>query len=302
MTATATPVSRFATIAVAGRPNVGKSTLLNALIGYRLCITASKPQTTRHRMLGIMTRPNAQIAFIDTPGIHGSQPRALNRALNRTAKAAIDEADLALWVIEAPRQTAEDDAVGAWLKDLQRPLVIALNKIDRLPDKSALLPLLIELQARYHPQAMVPVSALKTKGIEQLRGQLIALSPVGEAQFNEDELTDRSEKFLAAERVREQVVRLLRDELPFATTVEIEGFERVGNLLRLAAVIWVEREGQKAIVIGKGGAQLKTIGTQARMALESLFDCKVHLETWVRVRNNWSDDERSLRGFGLDQV
>ncbi|PIV33856.1 MAG: GTPase Era [Lysobacterales bacterium CG02_land_8_20_14_3_00_62_12] len=302
MTATATPVSRFATIAVAGRPNVGKSTLLNALIGYRLCITASKPQTTRHRMLGIMTRPNAQIAFIDTPGIHGSQPRALNRALNRTAKAAIDEADLVLWVIEAPRQTAEDDAVGAWLKDLQRPLVIALNKIDRLPDKSALLPLLIELQARYQPQAMVPVSALKTKGIEQLRGQLIALSPVGEAQFNEDELTDRSEKFLAAERVREQVVRLLRDELPFATTVEIEGFERVGNLLRLAAVIWVEREGQKAIVIGKGGAQLKTIGTQARMALESLFDCKVHLETWVRVRNNWSDDERSLRGFGLDQV
>jgi len=302
MTATATPVSRFATIAVAGRPNVGKSTLLNALIGYRLCITASKPQTTRHRMLGIMTRPNAQIAFIDTPGIHGSQPRALNRALNRTAKAAIDEADLVLWVIEAPRQTAEDDAVGAWLKDLQRPLVIALNKIDRLPDKSALLPLLIELQARYQPQAMVPVSALKTKGIEQLRGQLSALSPVGEAQFNEDELTDRSEKFLAAERVREQVVRLLRDELPFATTVEIEGFERVGNLLRLAAVIWVEREGQKAIVIGKGGAQLKTIGTQARMALESLFDCKVHLETWVRVRNNWSDDERSLRGFGLDQV
>jgi GTP-binding protein Era len=302
MTATATPVSHFATIAVAGRPNVGKSTLLNALIGYRLCITASKPQTTRHRMLGIMTRPNAQIAFIDTPGIHGSQPRALNRALNRTAKAAIDEADLVLWVIEAPRQTAEDDAVGAWLKDLQRPLVIALNKIDRLPDKSALLPLLIELQARYQPQAMVPVSALKTKGIEQLRGQLIALSPLGEAQFNEDELTDRSEKFLAAERVREQVVRLLRDELPFATTVEIEGFERVGNLLRLAAVIWVEREGQKAIVIGKGGAQLKTIGTQARMALESLFDCKVHLETWVRVRNNWSDDERSLRGFGLDQV
>lgn len=285
-----------------GRPNVGKSTLLNALIGYRLCITASKPQTTRHRLLGVMTRPQAQLAFLDTPGMHRGQTRALNRALNRTAKAAADEADLSVWVLDVLNRNEEDEAVGELLKKQGKPLVIALNKIDRFADKAALLPMLSELQERYSPAAIVPISALKNKGIDQLRDTLVGLAPVGEAQFEEDDITDRSEKFLAAERVREQVVRLLRDELPFSTTVEIENFKRDGNLLRLAAIIWVEREGQKAIVIGKGGAQLKTIGTQARQSLESLFSCKVHLETWVRVRENWSDDERALKRFGLDQI
>jgi GTP-binding protein Era len=293
---------RFATVAVVGRPNVGKSTLLNALIGYRLCITASKPQTTRHRLLGVLTRPQAQLAFLDTPGMHRGQTRALNRALNRTAKAAADEADLSVWVLDVLNRNEEDEAVGELLKRQGKPLVIALNKIDRFADKAALLPMLTELQERYAPVAIVPISALKNKGIDQLRDTLIRLAPVGEPQFEEDDITDRSEKFLAAERVREQVVRLLRDELPFSTTVEIENFKREGNLLRLAAVIWVEREGQKAIVIGKGGAQLKTIGTQARQSLEGLFSCKVHLETWVRVRENWSDDERALKRFGLDQI
>ena len=294
--------SRFATIAVVGRPNVGKSTLLNALIGYKLCITASKPQTTRHRLLGVLTHEHAQLAFLDTPGIHRGQTRALNRALNRTAKAAADEADISVWVLDAFRRTEEDDGVGEWLLQQGRPLVIALNKVDLIPDKSELFPLLSELQERYKPVAIVPVSALKKKGISDLRDTLIDLAPLGDAQFDEDDITDRSETFLAAERVREQVVRLLRDELPFSTTVEIENFRREGNLLRLGAVIWVEREGQKAIVIGKGGAQLKTIGTQARQSLESLFGCKVHLETWVKVRENWSDDERALRLFGLDQI
>jgi len=299
---TGEPSPRFATIAVVGRPNVGKSTLLNALIGYKLCITASKPQTTRHRLLGVLTHEHAQLAFLDTPGIHQGQTRALNRALNRTAKAAGDEADISLWVLDVLRHSEEDDAVGEWLMQQDKPLVIALNKIDKLVDKTLLLPMLTDLQQRYKPVAIVPVSALKTKGIDQLRDTLIGMAPLGEAQFDEDDITDRSEKFLAAERIREQVVRLLRDELPFSTTVEIENFEREGNLLRLAAVIWVEREGQKAIVIGKGGAQLKTIGTQARQSLESLFSCKVHLETWVRVRENWGDDERALRRFGLDQI
>jgi GTP-binding protein Era len=293
---------RFATVAVVGRPNVGKSTLLNALIGYRLCITASKPQTTRHRLLGVLSRPQAQLAFLDTPGIHRGQTRALNRALNRTAKAASEEADLNVWVLDVLNRNEEDEAVGELLQRQGKPLVIVLNKIDRFPDKAALLPMLSELQERYSPAAIVPISALKNKGIDQLRDTLIGLAPIGEAQFEEDDITDRSEKFLAAERVREQVVRLLRDELPFSTTVEIENFKREGNLLRLGAIIWVEREGQKAIVIGKGGAQLKTIGTQARQSLESLFSCKVHLETWVRVRENWSDDERALKRFGLDQI
>jgi GTPase len=292
----------FATVAVVGRPNVGKSTLLNALIGYRLCITASKPQTTRHRLLGVLSRPQAQLAFLDTPGIHRGQTRALNRALNRTAKAASEEADLNVWVLDVLNRNEEDEAVGELLLRQGKPLVIVLNKIDRFADKAALLPMLSELQERYSPAAIVPISALKNKGIDQLRDTLIGLAPIGEAQFEEDDITDRSEKFLAAERVREQVVRLLRDELPFSTTVEIENFKREGNLLRLGAIIWVEREGQKAIVIGKGGAQLKTIGTQARQSLESLFSCKVHLETWVRVRENWSDDERALKRFGLDQI
>jgi GTP-binding protein Era len=293
---------KFATVAVVGRPNVGKSTLLNALIGYKLCITASKPQTTRHRLLGVLTRPEAQLAFLDTPGMHIGQTRALNRALNRTAKAAADEADLNVWVLDAQKRNAEDEAVGALLAQQSKPVVIALNKVDRIADKGTLLPILADLQTRYAPAAIVPLSALKSKGVDDLRDQLIKLAPAGEAQFDEEDITDRSEKFLAAERVREQVVRLLRDELPFSTTVEIEQFRREGNLLRLGAVIWVERDGQKAIVIGKGGAQLKTIGTQARQSLESLFGCKVHLETWVRVRENWSDDERALRQFGLDQV
>ncbi len=299
---TAAAVHKFATIAVVGRPNVGKSTLLNALIGYKLCITASKPQTTRHRLLGVLTRPDAQLAFLDTPGMHRGQTRALNRALNRTAKAAADEADLNVWVLDALRHTEEDEAVGALLKQQNKPVVIALNKVDRIADKTQLLPLLAELQQRYMPVAIVPLSALKNKGVDNLRDRLIELAPQGEAQFEEDEITDRSEKFLAAERVREQVVRLLRDELPFSTTVEIENFKREGNLLRLGVIIWVEREGQKAIVIGKGGAQLKTIGMQARQSLEGLFACKVHLETWVRVRENWSDDERALQRFGLDQI
>lgn len=300
MTAAAT--HKFATVAVVGRPNVGKSTLLNALIGYKLCITASKPQTTRHRLLGVLTRPQAQLAFLDTPGMHIGQTRALNRALNRTAKAAADEADLTVWVVDALKRNDEDEAVGKLLKQQNKPIVIVVNKVDRIADKTALFPILAELQERYAPVAIVPLSALKNKGVDDLRDRLIELAPIGEAQFDEDDITDRSEKFLAAERVREQVVRLLRDELPFSTTVEIEQFKREGNLLRLGAVIWVEREGQKAIVIGKGGAQLKTIGTQARQSLESLFACKVHLETWVRVRENWSDDERALRLFGLDQI
>ena len=291
---------RFAMVTVAGRPNVGKSTLLNALIGYRLCITAPKPQTTRHRMLGVYSGERGQLGFIDTPGIHEQQHKAINRALNRTARAAVDEGDLVLWVREAGIETDEDRHLGTWLLTLGKPLVIALNKIDRIGDKSKLLPELAELQRRFRPLAVVPVSALREQGIEALRKQLLDLAPPGPARFAVDEVTDRSERFLAAEHVREQVVRLLHDELPFQTTVEIEHFERVGNLLRLGAIIWVEREGQKGIVIGKDGAKLKLIGTRARQSLEQLFGCKVHLETWVKLRENWTDDERALKRFGLD--
>jgi GTP-binding protein Era len=292
---------KFARVAVLGRPNVGKSTLLNRLLGTKLSITAGKPQTTRHQILGVWTEGATQLAVIDTPGIHQSASRALNRSLNRAARAALEEADILVWVIDVTRFTAEDELVAGLVRQAGKPLVIVLNKIDRVPDKAALLPRLAELSATYQPVAVVPFSALKEKTGARVAGELAKLAKPGEWAFEEDDLTDRSERFLAAERVREQVVRLLRDELPFATTVEIEAFQREGNLVRIAAVIWVEREGQKAIVIGKGGEQLKQIGQHARLSLEKFLDCKVHLETWVRVRENWSDDDRALRALGVDE-
>ncbi len=292
---------RFATIAVVGRPNVGKSTIMNALIGYSLSIVAPKPQTTRHRVLGILTQPGVQFAFLDTPGIHRPQARALNKMLNKTAFSALEEADIVLWLVDATRRTEEDDLVGARLRDRKVPVVIALNKVDRVADKGKLLPLIAALQSDYQPAAIVPVSALKASGLPQLIKAMNELAPVGDAQFDADDITDRSERFLAAERVREQLILQLHDELPYATSVEIERWEQEGNLLKIGAVIWVEREAQKPIVIGAGGAQLKSIGTRARKSLEKLLDAKVHLETWVRVRENWSDDERAIKRMGMDQ-
>lgn len=292
---------RFARVAVLGRPNVGKSTLLNRLVGTKLSITAAKPQTTRHQILGVLTEGSTQLALIDTPGIHQGANRALNRSLNRAARAALEEADLLLWVIDATRFTDEDELVASLVKSAGKPLIIVLNKVDRITDKTRLLPRLQQLTEQYQAEAIVPFSALKERTASRVFQALAKLAKPGEHAFAEDDLTDRSERFLAAERVREQVVRQLRDELPFATSVEIESFQREGNLLRLAAVIWVEREGQKAIVIGRNGEQLKQIGTHARQGLEKFFDCKVHLETWVRVRENWSDDERALRALGVDE-
>lgn len=294
-------VRKFARVAVLGRPNVGKSTLLNRLLGTKLSITAGKPQTTRHQILGVLTEGNTQLAVIDTPGIHQAATRALNRSLNRAARAALEEADILTWVIDATRFTAEDELVASLIRATGKPLVIVLNKIDKIPDKASLFPRLEQLSRDFQPKAIVPFSALKERSGARVIGELAKLAHPGEFGFEEDDLTDRSERFLAAERVREQVVRLLRDELPFSTTVEIESFQREGNLVRIAAVIWVERDGQKAIVIGRGGEQLKQIGTQARMSLEKFLDCKVHLETWVRVRENWSDDERALRSLGVDE-
>ncbi len=292
---------RFATIAVVGRPNVGKSTIMNALIGFSLSIVAPKPQTTRHRVLGILTQPEVQFAFLDTPGIHRPQSRALNKMLNKTAFSALEEADIVLWLVDATRRTEEDDLVGARLRDHKVPVVIALNKVDRVADKGKLLPLIAALQSDYQPAAIVPVSALKASGLTQLIKALTELAPLGDAQFDADDITDRSERFLAAERVREQLILQLHDELPYATSVEIERWEQEGNLLKIGAVIWVEREAQKPIVIGAGGAQLKSIGTRARKSLEKLLDAKIHLETWVRVRENWSDDERAIKRLGMDQ-
>lgn len=289
---------RFGQVALVGRPNVGKSTLLNAFIGTELSIVSPKPQTTRHRILGIATHEQAQIAFLDTPGLHLGGKRAINRQLNRVARQVPDEADAIMHVIAAPRWTEEDEQVWDLVSRQSKPCLLVVNKIDRVADKADLLPFVAEITASRSYAGVHYVRATHGKGLKALLAQLVELLPVAPAQYAEDELTDRSERFIAAEMIREQLMLRLSDELPYATTVEIEHFEQVGNLSRIAAAIWVEREGQKAIVIGAGGAQLKAIGSQSRRRMESLFGNKVFLELWVKVRENWSDDDASLKQFG----
>ncbi len=292
---------RAGTIAIVGRPNVGKSTLINALIGFRLSIVAPKPQTTRHRILGVRTTPAHQLVLLDTPGLHDASGRALNRLLNRAARGSIEEADAIALVVEASGWRDADDSVLATSAAAGRPIVLVLNKVDRLPRKDAILPLLEE-SARRHPfAAMVPVIARKADGIVELADALAGLVPIGEPLFAADELTDRSERFLAAERIREQLVRQLHEELPYATTVEIERFKREGHRYRIDAVIWVERDSQKAIVIGDGGARIKSIGTLARHALIDLLGSPVHLNLWCKVREDWSDNAESLKRFGYGE-
>ena len=290
--------ARFGHVALLGRPNVGKSTLLNALIGADLSIVSPKPQTTRHRILGIATHEHAQIAFLDTPGLHEGGKRAMNRQLNRVARHAPDEADVLLHVIAAPRWTDEDEQVWKLIEQRDIPCLLVINKIDLVKDKADLLPFVESISKRHAYQGIHYLQATRGKGLKALMNDVVRLLPEGQAGYAEDDLTDRSERFLAAEMIREQLMLRLSDELPYATTVEIERFEQDGELARISAAIWVEREGQKAIVIGAGGAQLKAIGSQARRRMETMFGGKVFLQLWVKVRENWSDDDGLLRQLG----
>ncbi len=294
-------------VAVIGRPNVGKSTLVNALVGAKVSITSNRPQTTRHRLLGIATFPHGQLLLVDTPGIHREQGRrsatAMHRWMNRAARGALEGVDAAALVIEAGQWDEEDALAYDALREAGVPVVLVVNQVDRIKDKAALLPFLAKVSEGRDFAAVHPVSALKRKGLEALVDSLLALLPEQPPLYGEDEITDKSQRFLAGELLREQLMRQLGAELPYATTVQIEQFaeEATGKgppLLRIGAVIWVEREGQKAIVIGKGGERLREIGTRAREAMQRLFGGKVHLETWVRVREGWSDDEAALRSLG----
>jgi len=294
-------------VAVIGRPNVGKSTLVNALVGAKVSITSSRPQTTRHRLLGIATFAHGQLLLVDTPGIHDDQGKAsssaMHRWMNRAARGALEGVDAAVLVVQAGRWDAGDSLAYDALKAAGVPVVLAVNQVDTIKDKTALLPFLGEVSEGRDFAAVHPVSALKRKGLEPLVETLLSLVPQQDAFYAEDEITDKSQRFLAGELVREQLMRQLGAELPYATTVEIESFvedatPRAGPLLRIGAVIWVERDGQKAIVIGKGGARLRDVGTRAREQMERLFGQKVFLETWVRVREGWSDDEAALRTLG----
>ena len=295
------PATRSGRVALVGRPNVGKSTLLNALVGTHLSIVSPKPQTTRHRILGVCTAPGGQIAFVDTPGLHRGARLAINRSLNRAVHAALLEVDLVAHVVEAGRWTDEDAAVYTTLASESVPRVLVVNKIDRLRDKSRLLPYVAGIVAAHAYDAVLYVSAQRGEGLESLRDELLQRLPEGPPAYGEDELTDRSERFLAAELVREQLMLRLGEELPYATTVEVERFaEREDGLAEIHAVVWVERESQRAIVIGAGGQMLREVGTAARRAMERLFGRRVFLRTWVKVRAGWSDDEAQLKRLGYE--
>ena len=286
-------------IAIVGRPNVGKSTLLNRLVGEKISIVSRKAQTTRHRITGIVTTDESQFVFVDTPGFQTKYGNALNRAMNRGVTQTLSDVDLVLFVIEAGRYDAKDQAVVKLLpKD--RPVILVINKTDQLKDRSSLLPFLAQVSAEHDYAAIVPISATKGKQTDELLAEARKHLPNEGLMFPEDDLTDKSERFLAAEYIREKVFRLLGDELPYATTVEIEKFEIEGNLRRIFAAIVVDRDGHKAIVIGKGGESLKRIASEARQDMERLFGDKVYLEIWVKVKSGWNDDERLLKSLGYE--
>ncbi|HRQ65566.1 MAG TPA: GTPase Era [Xanthomonadaceae bacterium] len=288
---------RAGMIAVLGRPNVGKSTLVNALVGERLSIVSPRPQTTRHRILGIHSTQSAQFVYVDTPGLHRDRSGAMHRYLNRAARNALTGVQAALLVIEAGRWRDEDEDAWKAISDAGVPVLLVVNKVDLVKDKTSLLPFVAEITRERAFEGVFLVEARRGKGLAELESHLVRLLPESAPLYAEDEYTDRSIRFLAAERVREQLMRQLGDELPYATTVEIEKLEE-GDLLRIAAVIWVERPGQKGIVIGAGGARLKEIGSRARLDMEKLFGQKVFLQLWCKVREGWSDDEAALRGLG----
>ena len=289
--------------ALVGRPNVGKSTLLNALLGSKVSIVSPKPQTTRTRIHGVLTRPGLQIIFADLPGIHTKQPRAINRYMNRTALSSLADSDVNLFVIEALRWTDEDERALGELRQAGRPIVLVINKVDRAKPKERLLTFIDEIVRKAEFAEVVPLSALKRNNLERLPDVIARYLPESPQLYPPDQLTDVSDRFMAAEIVREKLTRRLQEEVPYGLVVEIEGMgeaeDEPGKLV-IQAVIWVERTGQKAIVIGKGGELLKEVGRAARLELRHHFNQPVHLELWVKVREGWTDDESALRSFGFE--
>ncbi|MEW8507055.1 MAG: GTPase Era [Candidatus Thiodiazotropha sp.] len=288
--------------AIVGRPNVGKSTLLNRLLGVRLAITSHKAQTTRHTILGINTLSSGQVIYVDTPGIHKRSDNAMNRYLNRAAKTVLADVDLLIFVIEAFSWTEEDEEVLHLLEQIDVPVILAVNKVDRVKQKQRLLPYLSEAASRYSFAEIVPLSAKTGKNLDTLQDLVLDALPVGENFYPEDQLTDRPEKFFAAELIREQITRRYAKELPYAVSVEIERFEELSGQYRINAIIWVEKAGQKGILIGKDGLALKEVAVQARKAMQQFFACKVHLELWVKVKKSWSSDEAALVRLGYGET
>ncbi len=290
---------RCGLIAIVGRPNVGKSTLLNSLLGQKISITSKKPQTTRHRILGILTEGHQQAVLVDTPGLHLDEKRAINRFMNRAASSSIAEVGLAIFLVEGTHWTDDDQLVLKKIQQAKVPCVLIVNKIDNVQDKEALLPHLQFLAAQYDFDEIIPISATKGDNVDKVSKVCFAALPESDFWFPEDYVTDRSSRFMASEIIREKLIRFTGDELPYSTTVEIEQFKLDDKgILHINALILIERNSQKRMVIGKKGERLKTIGQEARRDMETLFEQKVFLETWVKVKSGWADDERALRSLG----
>ena len=285
-------------IALVGRPNVGKSTLLNRILGQKISITSRRPQTTRHRVLGIKSQPAAQLIYVDTPGIHDFSGRAMNRHMNRTASSVLQDVDVVVFLVDGLHWTADDDLVLKKLGQITSPVILAVNKIDLLGNREELLPRLQAFSEKYRFLHIIPISAGKGDNVGELEAAIERLLPLAPPLFPEDQVTDRSVRFLAAELVREKLFRKLGKELPYGLTVEIEQFKSDTNITHIHALIWVERKSQKYIVIGKQGRMLKEVGIEARRDIEVLIDGKVNLKLWVKVKEGWADDERALHSLG----
>ncbi|PTY38917.1 GTPase Era [Saccharospirillum sp. MSK14-1] len=290
--------TRCGYVAIVGRPNVGKSTLMNHILGQKVSITSRKPQTTRHQVLGIHTEGDTQLVFVDTPGMHRQEERAINRHMNRAADSALADVDAVVLVVDRTVWTDEDQWVLDKLKRVKAPVILVINKVDQLDDKNALLPHIQTLSQSFEFDEVVPLSALRGQNLDALTQTLAERLPVSEFFYPEDQITDRSERFMAAELIREKLMRQLGAELPYSMAVEIEQFKHDGSILHIHGLILVERPGQKKIVIGDKGARIKKVGHDARLDMEQLFDAKVMLNLWVKVKGGWADDDRALKSLG----
>jgi len=295
-----TPHTYCGYVAIVGRPNVGKSTLLNQILQQKLCITSRKPQTTRHTILGIQTNDVYQAIYVDTPGIHMGEKKALNHLMNKAAKRVLHDVDVVLVVIDATRFTSEDEYVMSLLQHLSVPCLLIINKVDKLVNKADLLPLIEKMQQCHPFEAIVPLSAKTGQQVSLLEQTIQPLLPEGPHLFGDDQLTDRSIRFLCAELLREKIFRLSGQELPYSTTVDIESYQDEGGLVRIHALIWVEKETHKRMIIGNKGEKLKAIATGARKDIEKLIEKRVFLQCWCKVKSGWSEDEGLLRQLGYD--
>jgi GTP-binding protein Era len=288
-------------VAIVGRPNVGKSTLLNNILGMKLSITSRKPQTTRHQILGVKTESNVQSIYVDTPGIHQRRGTAINKYMNRAATSVLNDVDIILLVVQAGQWTEEDQLIIEKLQTVKCPVVLVVNKIDKLENKKQLLPIMQDLSAHYKFSEIIPVSALNGMNVEILEEKLAPLLPVNEHIYSDDQITDRSMRFLASEIIREKLIRELGQELPYTSAVVIDKYEEDETIVHIHATIYVESAGQKSIIIGKKGARLKSIGTHARQDISKMVGSKIYLNLWVKVREGWSNDEQALRGLGYGE-